>query len=208
MRGRVISMTEIKICGLSREEDISFVNEAKPDYIGFILYFPKSRRNIDPERAAELKKLLLPDIKAVGVFVDQNPEIVMQAAKSIPLDIVQLHGHEDEGYIRAVREETGIPVWKAFRIESEKDLNAAQNSSADAVLLDSGYGTGKGFDWDLLKGFKRPFILAGGLTPENISGAVRALGPATVDLSSGVETGGCKDREKILSAVRAARQSL
>lgn len=200
-------MTEIKICGLSREEDIDFVNEARPDYIGFILRFPKSRRNVTAERAAELKSRLAPGIRAVGVFVDQPVETVLSAAEAIGLDVLQLHGHEDGAYIAALRERTELPIWKAFKVRSGSDLKTAAESPADEILLDNGYGTGETFAWTLAEGFSRPFLLAGGLTPENIPEAVAALRPKMLDISSGVETDGVKDREKILAAVAAARNS-
>lgn len=200
-------MSGIKICGLFRECDIEFVNEAVPDYIGFILRFPKSHRNVDPERAAALRRRLRPEIRAVGVFVDQPAETVREAAGKIGLDVIQLHGHEDEAYIAAVKEKTGLPVWKAFRVRTQADLEAAALSPADEILLDNGYGTGESFDWTVPAGFARPFILAGGLTPERIPEAVRLLAPLLVDLSSGVETDRVKDRNKILAAVRAVREN-
>ena len=199
-------MTQIKICGLTREADIDYVNEARPDYIGFILNFPKSRRNLSPEQAAALKSRLSPEIRAVGVFVDRPAEEVIRAAETVGLDVIQLHGHEDDAYIAALRERTNLPVWKAFRVRSAADLSAAERSSADEILLDNGYGTGEAFDWSLAGGFNRPFLLAGGLTPERIPQAIRALHPKLVDISSGVETDGVKDRDKILAAVRAARR--
>lgn len=200
-------MTEIKICGLTREADIDYVNEARPDYIGFILNFPKSRRNLSPEQAAALKSRLSPEIRAVGVFVDRPAEEVIRAAETVGLDVIQLHGHEDDAYIAALRERTNLPVWKAFRVRSAADLAAAERNSADEILLDNGYGTGEAFDWSLAGGFNRPFLLAGGLTSENIPQAIRTLHPKLVDISSGVETDGAKDRNKILAAVRAARDS-
>jgi phosphoribosylanthranilate isomerase len=199
-------MTQIKICGLTREADIDYVNEARPDYIGFILNFPKSRRNLSPEQAAALKSRLSPEIRAVGVFVDRPAEEIIRAAETVGLDVIQLHGHEDDAYIAALRERTNLPVWKAFRVRSAADLSAAERSSADEILLDNGYGTGEAFDWSLAGGFNRPFLLAGGLTPERIPQAIRALHPKLVDISSGVETDGVKDRDKILAAVRAARR--
>ena len=200
-------MTKIKICGLSREEDIDYVNEAEPDYIGFILHFPKSRRNISIEKAAELKRRLSPGIKAVGVFVDPPPEVVIEASEAIGLDVIQLHGHEDDAYISALRNRTALPIWKAFRIRSADDLAAAEKSPADEILLDNGYGTGEAFDWSLAAGFIRPFMLAGGLTPENIAEAIHALRPKLADISTGVETDGQKDRGKIIAAVNAVRRS-
>ncbi len=196
---------KIKICGLFREEDIDFVNEAKPDYIGFILNFPKSHRNLTPEKAYELRKRLLPDIKAVGVFVDGSLELVEETAKLVGLDVIQLHGSEDEDYISLVKERTGLPVWKAFKIKTYEDLAGAEKSRADEVILDSGYGTGASFDWSMLSGFSRPFILAGGLTPENIPKAISLFELKLVDISSGVESDKIKDREKIIAAVCAAR---
>ena len=197
----------IKICGLSRDCDIDYANEAKPDHVGFILHFPKSRRCIAPQRAAQLRRRLAADIRAVGVFVDQPAETVLAAAALIGLDVIQLHGHEDDAFIASLRERTELPIWKAFRIRTAADLAAAEACTADEVLLDNGYGTGEAFDWTLTSSFSRPFLLAGGLTPENIPDAVRALHPKLVDISSGVETDGVKDREKIIAAVRAARRA-
>ena len=197
-------MTKIKICGLTRPQDIAYVNEVKPDYIGFILLFPKSRRNLTPDQASALRKELDPVIRAVGVFVNQPAETVLKAAKSVGLDVIQLHGQEDAAYIREIQRASGLPVWKAFRIRTPADLDDAAASPADAVLLDNGCGTGETFDWTLTRDFKRPFYLAGGLTPENIPEAVNTLHPALVDLSSGVETAGLKDRSKIITAVKTA----
>lgn len=200
-------MTRIKICGLFREQDIAFARDAAPDYVGFILNFPASHRNLSPERAAELRAGLPPGIRTVGVFVDRPLDEVAAAAARIRLDAVQLHGREDDAYIDALRAAAALPVWKAFRVRSEEDLAAAADSAADEILLDNGYGTGEAFDWRLADGFRRPFILAGGLTPEMIPGAVAALRPKTIDISSGVETERIKDRNKMIAAVRAARQA-
>ena len=205
--GKGEMMTKIKICGLTRVQDILFVNEAMPDYAGFILHFPRSRRNLSPADAAALRRLLAPGIQTAGVFVDQPAEYVLAAAEQIGLNVIQLHGQEDNSYIREIRKQSGLPVWKAFRIRTASDLEDAAKSDADAVLLDNGYGTGKPFDWSLADNFNRPFYLAGGLTPENIPEAVRTLRPALLDLSSGVETAGYKDRQKILAAVAAAHAS-
>ncbi len=198
-------MSKIKICGLFRDCDIDYVNEAAPDYIGFIMNFPKSHRSVTPERAAVLRKRLKPGIRAVGVFVDQPVETVSAAAKIIGLDVIQLHGQEDAEYISVLRETGSLPVWKAFRVRTVSDLKEAEQSIADEILLDNGYGTGSCFDWSCLAGFSRPFILAGGLTPENIPEAIRLFSPILLDISSGVETEKAKDRSKILAAVRAVR---
>lgn len=198
-------MTGIKICGLFRNCDIDYVNEAGPDYAGFIINYPRSHRSVTPERAAELRRRLRPQIRAVGVFVDRPLSEVVTAAEEIPLDVIQLHGSEDNDYICALREETGLPVWKAFRIRERKDLAAAKISCADTVLLDNGTGTGQSFDWSCLADMERSFILAGGLTPERIPDAAAIPGVRVLDISSGVETDRVKDREKILRAVKAAR---
>ena len=197
---------KIKICGLSRDCDIRFVNEALPDYAGFILMFPGSRRNVFLETAAALRKQLNPAIRAVGVFVDRTEEEVLTAADYVGVDVIQLHGHESETYIRSLKEKTSRPIWKAFRVRTKDDVREAAESQADAILLDNGYGTGESFDWTLLAGLSRPFYLAGGLTPETICEAERLLKPELVDISSGVETDGYKDRRKIMKAIQAAHE--
>lgn len=132
-------MTKIKLCGLSRPQDIQTANELKPDYIGFV-FAPKSRRYVTPKRAAELRGLLDPGITAVGVFVNEAPKAVAELLDRGVIDIAQLHGTEDEEYISALRALTDRPLIKAFRIDSEQDILAAQNSTADYILLDSGNG--------------------------------------------------------------------
>ena len=197
-------MSEIKICGLFWACDIDYVNEAGPEYAGFILHYPKSHRCIGAEEAAVLRRRLLPGIKAVGVFVNQPADIVRRTASLVGLDVIQLHGQEDDRYIREVRMASGLPVWKAFKIREPADLAGAADSAADEILLDNGRGTGNVFDWSVLTGFPRPYLLAGGLTPELIPEALRLTGVKLLDLSSGVETGGIKDRGKIMAAVKAA----
>lgn len=198
-------MSKIKICGLRRGIDVDYVNEAMPDYAGFILW-PHSRRYITPAQALELRRRLNPSIPTVGVFVDQPLEEILAPVRSGAIDIVQLHGHETPEMVRLVARETGKLVWKAFKVRSEDDLSRAADSPSDLILLDNGYGTGQSFDWSLLsRPLERPWLLAGGLTPENIPQALDQLSPWGVDLSSGVETEGWKDREKILAAVQAAR---
>lgn len=197
-------MTEIKICGLFRDCDIDYVNEAGPDYAGFIMNFPKSHRSLAPEEAAALRRRLRPDIRAVGVFVNESIQAVQAEAERIGLQVIQLHGQEDDGYIAALRRVWKGPIWKAFRVRDPADLRAAEASAADEVLLDNGYGSGKTFDWSLAVPLSRPFLLAGGLTPESIPRAIETLGPKLLDISSGVETEGRKDRNKIRAAVLAA----
>lgn len=198
---------KIKICGLSRPEDIAYVNEAKPDYAGFIINVPKSIRNVTPERARELISLLDPDIIPVGVFRNNPLEEILELSGAGVFRIVQLHGREgeDENFIRRLKAETGLPVIRAF---NEKKMDQAANSCADFILLDhAAGGTGETFDWTLTEKIQRPFFLAGGLGPDNIAEAIRKVRPWAVDLSSKVETDGRKDREKILAAVRAVREA-
>ena len=202
-------MTKIKLCGLSRPCDIQTANELMPEYIGFV-FAPKSKRYIDPQQAARLKELLSPDIRAVGVFVDEAPDTVAALLNSGVIDIAQLHGSEDEAYIQRLRQRTDQPIIKAFQIKSRHDLAEAKTCTADHILLDSGAGTGNVFDWSVLKNAKRPYFLAGGLSPDNVGDAVRLLHPYAVDVSSGIETDGRKDEEKaaaFIAAVRKEKQS-
>lgn len=200
-------MTKIKICGLSRRCDIDYVNEARPDWCGFIINFPKSHRNVTPDQVRILRAGLDSAVTPVGVFVDQPVETVAELLNSGTVSMAQLHGHEDESYITALRAlAPGHPVWKAFKVRSADDLEAANASTADLVILDNGYGTGQTFDWSLAGGVTRPYLLAGGLNPDNIPAAIGTLHPYGLDLSSGVETDKVKDREKILAAVAAARK--
>ena len=200
-------MTRIKICGLYRPEDIRYVNEARPDWCGFILHFPKSHRNVTPDQARALRAELASGIVPVGVFVDQPAEVPAALLRDGTISVAQLHGHEDDAYLAALRElAPGCVIWKTFQVRSAADLRAVQASAADLVLLDNGCGTGETFDWSLAGGVTRPFLLAGGLTPENIPAAVAALHPYGLDLSSGVETEKKKDRHKIEAAVAAARK--
>lgn len=201
-------MTRIKICGLLRPEDVEAVNEALPDYCGFVVNFPKSRRNVSPERLRVLRERLDRRVIPAGVFVDQSPELVAALQNEGAIDVAQLHGHEDEDYISRLRDLTGgKPVWKAFRVRTPADIEAARRSTADRVVLDNGAGTGVAFDWSLVRDMGRPWILAGGLTPETIPEAVRVLRPWGADLSGGVETNGVKDRRKILAAVEAVKKA-
>lgn len=200
-------MTRIKICGLSRSCDVAFVNEARPDWCGFIIDFPRSHRSVTPREALALRRQLAPGIVPVEVTVNQPVEAVAALLRSGAVDVAQLHGTEGESYLAALRTlAPGHPLWKAFTLRTPNDLTAALASRADMILLDSGKGTGQTFDWSLLRGVARPFLLAGGLTPENIPRAVREVHPWGVDLSSGVETDRRKDRDKILAAVAAARK--
>lgn len=199
-------MTGIKLCGLSKPGDIEVANEIKPEYIGFV-FAPKSKRYVSPEKVARLKKMLDADIKAVGVFVNESPETVSALLKADIIDIAQLHGSEDEEYIMRLRALTDKPIIKAFRIKTRQDIADAQKSSADYVLLDSGNGgTGTVFDWELIKNIKRPYFLAGGLGTDNVRSAVEVLRPYAVDVSSGIETEGAKDKTKMAEFVEIVRK--
>lgn len=195
-------MTKIKFCGLSRPCDIDFVNEIMPEYIGFVFY-EKSRRYVSFEQAEGLKKILNPEIKTVGVFVNGNPEKILSFSKI--LDVIQLHGSEDESYIENLRNLTDKIIIKAFKIKNSDDVQTALKSPADYILLDSGQGTGKNFDWELVKNISRPYFLAGGLDPENVADAIKILNPFAVDVSSGIETEGFKDKLKMKAFAKAVR---
>ena len=198
-------MTKIKLCGLSRPEDIECANSLKPEFIGFVFY-KKSSRYVSFEKAAELKKLLSPDIKAVGVFIDEPIEDVAYLLGEGIIDIAQLHGSEDEEYISKLRSLTGKPIIKAFRIKGSEDAALVNASSADYVLLDSGAGDGKLLDRNLIKDTKRPYFLAGGLSPENVKEAIDEINPFAVDVSSGIETDKKKDPEKMIKFVKTVRE--
>lgn len=198
-------MTRIKLCGLTRPEDIAAANALQPEYIGFV-FAPKSRRYVSREMAAELKAQLFPGIQAVGVFVNEAPETVADLLNAGIIDIAQLHGQEDAAYIARLRGLTARPLWQAFRVTDAASLAKAEKSPADLVLLDSGTGgTGTTFDWTLLEKFDRPYFLAGGLGPDNAADAVRQLHPYAVDVSSGIETAGKKDSAKMAAFVAAVR---
>ena len=198
-------MTKIKMCGLSRIEDIEAANAIKPDYIGFV-FAEISKRRVSALEASKLKSKLAPDIKAVGVFLDDKLDFVASMLNLGIVDVVQLHGSEDEEYIERVRQITNKPIIKAFIIRSKEDVERAERSTADYILLDGGKGEGKAFDWSLLKDIKRPYFLAGGLNPDNVSDAVKALKPYAVDVSTGIETDGVKDREKMTAFANTVRE--
>lgn len=198
-------MTKIKFCGLSDPGDILAANQLKADYVGFV-FAPGSRRRIGREEAERLKKLLDPGISAAGVFTDEEPEYIAGLLNRGVIDIAQLHGSEDEDYIRRLRTLTGKPIIQAFRIRTAADVSDAVRSPADYILLDSGAGTGNLFDWRLIQDVKRPYFLAGGLRPENAGDAVKRFHPFALDVSSGIETGGRKDKRKMTAFAAAVRK--
>ena len=183
-------MVKLKICGMRRSEDIEMANRHKPDYIGFV--FAESPRKVSYEQAKELSGLLSDEIVPVGVFVNEHMKLIVDLFKDGIIEMAQLHGDEDEKYIRNLKdksiEETGkqIPV-----------INAIE----DYFILDSGKGSGKTFDWSLIdkesEFFKNSIFLAGGLNSENLALAIGEFNPFAVDLSSSVETDGFKDEKKI-----------
>lgn len=198
-------MTKIKMCGLFRDEDISFVNEILPEYIGFVFY-KKSHRYVDKERAGELKAMLDARIKAVGVFVNEDISFIKSLVEDKVIDVVQLHGSEDEAYIKELRSIPAlkdIPIIKAVQIKSKEDFESWRadtgklDSLVDYYLLDSGMGSGSSFDWNMIKGLDKPIFLAGGLGPQNIASAIEMVTPFAVDVSSGIETDKHKDFEKM-----------
>lgn len=228
-------MTRIKLCGLTRIQDIEIANKLKPEYIGFI-FWDRSSRNVSAIQAARLKGKLDPEIKAVGVFVNAPAEQVISYYNVGIIDIAQLHGNENEEYIKKLHD-AGLTVIKAFKMKKTgENINLAGNvnietpekptgdaitetsgksaddviteavkSSADYIMFDPGKGEGATFNWQLIKGIKREFFLAGGLTPENIEKAVETVQPFAVDVSSGIETGGHKDPDKMAAFVKNTR---
>ena len=195
---------KIKVCGLFRDCDIDYVNEARPDYIGFV--FAKSRRQVGAGWAEAMRPKLRSEIRPVGVFVNEPLANVAKLLKDNIIEMAQLHGVENENYIQELKSLTNKPIIKAVRVLSHDDIEAAQHTVADFLLLDNGTGgTGQSFDWSLVRKVKKPFFLAGGLKVDNIDQAIVATSPYAVDLSSGVETEGLKDRDKILEIVRRMR---
>ena len=198
------SKTKIKICGLRRREDILTDNEAKPDYCGFIIEFPRS---VTADEVRELVKELDPEIRPVGVFVNAPMELVRTLLDDGTLALAQLHGQEDESYIRELKTYTDRPIIKAFSIKTTEDIEKALQSPANYILLDQGGGgTGKTFDWSLIPEIRRPFFLAGGIGAANLEQAIREIRPYAVDLSSSVETEKWKDPAKIRQVVDIVRK--
>ena len=202
-------MVKLKICGMRRPEDIEMANRHKPDYIGFV--FADSPRKVSYEQAKELSGLLSDDIVPVGVFVNDHMKLIVNLFKDGIIEMAQLHGDEDEKYIRNLKdksiEETGkqIPVINAIEIKEGADYDDEllkwRDSASDYFILDSGKGSGKTFDWSLIdkesEFFKNSIFLAGGLNSENLALAIEEFNPFAVDLSSSVETDGFKDEKKI-----------
>lgn len=197
-------MTKIKMCGLSRPCDIEYTNEVKPEFIGFV-FAEKSRRYVTSEKASELRKNLDDNIIPVGVFVNADIDFIAELVKNKIIDMVQLHGSEDDNYIKNLRQLVDVPIIQAFVIKNPSDIKKAEQSTADYILLDSGLGSGKTFDHSLIN-INRPYFLAGGLTPENVGEISNSLKPYAVDASSSLETDGYKDINKMRAFANAIRR--
>lgn len=202
---------KLKFCGIRRIEDVTYCNVFRPDYMGMILS-SGFRRSVSIAEAAALVREKCQDIAAVGVFVNAKPEEIVRVLRAVPLNVIQLHGSEDAAVVAAVREGTGLPVWKAVRVRSEAEIRKAEQLGADQLVLE-GYvpgqvgGTGVTANWDLIAKAspQMPFFLAGGLKPENLKEAVQKVHPAGIDLASGIETEGFKDYEKMKKIVKIVR---
>lgn len=199
--------TRIKICGLRTQADVAAANHLLPDYVGFV-FAPESKRFVTFDRAETLAGALDERITPVGVFVDASLTEVTSAVRRGIVRVVQLHGHEDEAFVAALRREVAAPIVKAFSMDDDHALAQAEKSGADLVLLDAGRGgTGRTFDWPRARRLERPFFLAGGLSSDNVGAALRELRPFAVDMSTGVETDGAKDPEKMRAAIEAVRSA-
>lgn len=215
---------KVKMCGISKVETIPAVVEAKPDYMGLV--FAPSKRQVTVDQAKTLVEELHKqytkrynngaeqsnddEIKTVGVFVNETLDNLVSIATEVNLDVVQLHGDEDEAFIQSLKERTNVEVWKAVQIRSAADAEAWIDSSADMLLFDAYHkdergGTGEVFDWSCLDEFERPFMLAGGIDSTNVARAIRTVRPYGIDISSGIETDGVKDDEKITAFTNIVR---
>jgi len=202
-------MIRIKICGLTREEDIAAVNRCLPDYIGFV--FAESRRQVSPGQARLLKAKLDKRIKAVGVFVNESIEAIAAQCNAGTIDLVQLHGDEGEDFVLELKQRVDCPVIKAVRVKNPEQLLAAQTLPCDLLLLDTYSegqygGSGLTFDHSLIPELQKPFFLAGGLHLDNVEQAVKDSHPWGVDISSGVESKGIKDEVKIRAIIARVRK--
>ncbi|MEZ7544506.1 bifunctional indole-3-glycerol-phosphate synthase TrpC/phosphoribosylanthranilate isomerase TrpF [Veillonella atypica] len=208
---------KVKMCGISKVETIPAVVEAKPDYMGLV--FAPSKRQVTVDQAKilveELHKQCINHydtkvVKTVGVFVNETLDNLVRIADTANLDAVQLHGDEDEAFIQSLKERTNVEVWKAIQIRTAADTEKWIDSSADMLLFDAYHkdergGTGEVFDWSSLDAFERPFMLAGGIDSTNVARAIRTVRPYGIDISSGIETNGVKDDEKITAFTKIVK---
>lgn len=211
-------MTDVKICGVKDPENLKIACEAGARFIGFVFY-PPSPRYVDPHIAADLIRQIPSGIRAVGLFVDPDDQELLRVCSTAALDMIQLHGEETSARTEEIANITNLPVIKAIRLRTPEDVKQAEKyeNSADWLLFDSKIdhdlpgGTGHRFDWEILKNrtFKKPWMLSGGLTPENIKDALKTLKPNALDVSSGVESSrGIKDPEKIKAFIAAAKSAI
>lgn len=224
---------KVKMCGISNVETIPAIIDAKPDYMGLV--FAPSKRQVTVEQAKTLVEELYKQnvvgnnseveqtepvtsldtassetIKTVGVFVNETVENLLKIAEEVKLDVIQLHGDEDESFIQILKEQSNVEVWKAVQVRSAADAEKWIDSSADMLLFDAYHkdergGTGEVFDWSSLDEFDRPFMLAGGIDSTNVARAIRTVRPYGIDISSGIETEGMKDNEKIKAFTNIVR---
>ena len=224
---------KVKMCGISKVETIPAIVDAKPDYMGLV--FAPSKRQVTVEQAKTLVEELYKQnvvgnnseaeqtepvtsldtassetIKTVGVFVNETIENLLKIAEEVKLDVIQLHGDEDESFIQILKEQSNVEVWKAVQVRSAADAEKWIDSSADMLLFDAYHkdergGTGEVFDWSSLDEFERPFMLAGGIDSTNVARAIRTVRPYGIDISSGIETEGVKDNEKMKAFTNTVR---
>ena len=208
---------KVKMCGISKVETIPAIVDAKPDYMGLV--FAPSKRQVTVEQAKILVEELHKQyavrynsetIKIVGVFVNETIENLLKIAEEVKLDVIQLHGDEDESFIQILKEQSNVEVWKAVQVRNAADAEKWIDSSADMLLFDAYHkdergGTGEVFDWSSLDEFERPFMLAGGIDSTNVARAIRTVRPYGLDISSGIETNGVKDDEKIKAFTNIVR---
>ena len=208
---------KVKMCGISKVETIPAIVDAKPDYMGLV--FAPSKRQVTVEQAKILVEELHKQyavrynsetIKIVGVFVNETIENLLKIAEEVKLDVIQLHGDEDESFIQILKEQSNVEVWKAVQVRSAADAEKWIDSSADMLLFDAYHkdergGTGEVFDWSSLDEFERPFMLAGGIDSTNVARAIRTVRPYGIDISSGIETEGVKDDEKMKAFTNSVR---
>ena len=208
---------KVKMCGISKVETIPAIVDAKPDYMGLV--FAPSKRQVTVEQAKILVEELHKQyavrynsetIKTVGVFVNETVENLLKIAEEVKLDVIQLHGDEDESFIQILKEQSNVEVWKAVQVRSAADAEKWIDSSADMLLFDAYHkdergGTGEVFDWSSLDEFERPFMLAGGIDSTNVARAIRTVRPYGIDISSGIETEGVKDDEKMKAFTNIVR---
>ena len=231
--GATYYMPKVKMCGISKVETIPAIIDSKPDYMGLV--FAPSKRQVTVEQAKTLVEELYKQnvvgnnseaeqtesvtsldtassetIKTVGVFVNETVENLLKIAEEVKLDVIQLHGDEDESFIQILKEQSNVEVWKAIQVRSAADAEKWIDSSADMLLFDAYHkdergGTGEVFDWSSLDEFERPFMLAGGIDSTNVARATRTVRPYGLDISSGIETNGVKDNEKMKAFTNIVR---